>query len=174
MESTKIERIKKSAGVTARVLNVLKIIAIVVIALSIVSGTAAMVIQTDEDVNTVRIGHFIFLGNISDEGSPAEKWLNVTEPRVAAGLDAYIVAAVAAVMLAIIIILRKTFLEIEKSDTPFRPEVLKRIRIAGIIITVFTLCYSVGAGAMAGLTAWCICCIFDYGIELQKNDDETL
>ena len=174
MENEKIRQIKKAAGITAKVLNVLKIIAIVVIVLSIVSGIAAMIIKTDETTNTVRIGRLIFLSNVSDENSPVRKWLNITDPNVAAGLDAFIAAAIAAIMLAVVIILRKTFLEIEKSDTPFREEVLKKVRTVGILITVFTLCYSVGAGALAGLTAWCVYCIFDYGVELQKNEDETL
>ena len=174
MENAKIKQIRKAAGITAKALNVVKIIAIVTIALSIVSGIAAMVIKTDEATNSVRIGHFVFLGNISDGETIAGKLLNIENPNVAAGLDAFIVAAIAAVMLAIVIILRKTFLEIEKSDTPFRAEILKRIRIAGILITVFALCYSVSIGALTGLTAWCVYCIFDYGIELQKNDDETL
>ena len=174
MENEKIRQIKKAAGITAKVLNVLKIIAIVVIVLSIVSGIAAMIIKTDETTNTVRIGRLIFLSNVSDENSPVRKWLNINKKNVAAGLDAFIAAAIAAIMLAVVIILRKTFLEIEKSDTPFREEVLKKVRTVGILITVFTLCYSVGAGALAGLTAWCVYCIFDYGVELQKNEDETL
>ena len=174
MENSKIERIRKSAGVTAKVLNVLKIIAIVTIALCIVSGIAAMVLKADEATGTVRFRNFIFFGNISSEDFAVRKILNVTNPNVAAGLEAFAVAAVAAVMLAVIIILRKTFLEIEKSDTPFRPEILKRIRITGILIAVFAAFYSIGVGALTALTAWCVYCIFDYGIELQKNDDETL
>lgn len=174
MENMKIQKIRKAASVTATVLNVLKIVAIVTIALCIVSGTAAMLIKTDVPDNTVRIGNLVFLGGIGDPNSLAGRLLNIQNPKVAAGLDAYIVAAMAAVMLAIVIILRKTFLEIEKSDTPFRAEVLNRIRITGILITIVALSYSIGIGAMTGLVSWCVCCIFDYGIELQKSDDETL
>ena len=174
MVNGKIERIRKAAGVTAKVLNVLKILAIVTIALCIVSGTAAMFIKADEATNTVRIGNFFILGNVSDADSALGKLLNITEPNVAAGLDALITAAVAGIMLTVIIILRKAFIEIEKSDTPFRTEVLKKVRIAGILISAFALCYSIGVGALMALTTWCVYCIFDYGIELQKNDDETL
>ena len=174
MNHTKIERIRKAAGITAKVLNVLKIVAVVTIVLCIVSGITAMVVKTDAPVNTVRIGNFILMGNISDKNSPVGKLLNLQNPNIAAGLDAFVTAVMAAAMLAIVIILRKTFLEIEKSNTPFRPEVLKRIRITGVLMTIVALCYSVGVGAMTGLISWCIYCVFDYGIELQKNDDETL
>ena len=177
MENEKIRQIKKAAGITAKVLNVLKIIAIVVIVLSIVSGIAAMIIKTDETTNTVRIGRLIFLSNVSDENSPVRKWLNITDPNVAAGLDAFIAAAIAAIMLAVVIILRKTFLEIEKSDTPFREEVLKKVRtvaVARMRKWSSSTTERLGAGALAGLTAWCVYCIFDYGVELQKNEDETL
>ena len=173
MENSKIGRIKKAAGITAKVLNVLRIVAIVTIVLCVVSGIMAMIVKNDGS-NSVRMGRFVFIGNVSDPKSPVREWLNITDPNVAAGIDSFIVAAMAALMLAVICILRTTFREIEKSDTPFREEVLKRIRIAGILITVIAVNYSVGVAAMAALTAWCVYCVFDYGIELQKNEDETL
>ena len=87
MANEKIEKIKKAAGVTAKVLNVLKIIAIVTTALCVVSGVAAMLIKPDEATKTVRLGNFVFLGDVSDGNSPVGKLLNITEPNIAAGLD---------------------------------------------------------------------------------------
>ena len=48
------------------------------------------------------------------------------------------------------------------------------VAVTTILITIVALSYSIGIGAMTGLVSWCVCCIFDYGIELQKSDDETL
>ena len=174
MENTKLEKIRKAAGVTAKVLNVIKIILIVVIVLCMVAGIGAMIIKDEVVVgNTVRI-HGLLSGDISEGESVVSKWFNVSEPNVLAGLGAIEAAVIAALTLAVVVILRKTLLEIEKSDTPFREEILKRIRIAGILLVLLIVNYSPGHALIVGLTAWCVYCIFDYGIELQKNEDETL
>ena len=79
-----------------------------------------------------------------------------------------------ALVLAVVIILRKTFIEIRESDSPYREEILQRIKALGILVTLIVLSYSIGNGVVIGLTFWCIYNIYDYGIVLQRNDDETL
>ena len=166
MEKTKIAKIRNAAGITAKVLKILEIICIVAIILALVSGICAMILKNTDNL--------ILFGNIRDENSPVRKVLNITDPDVAAGLSYFIAMGIAALILAVIIIIRKTFLEIEKSDTPFRESILKRIRITGILLTLMAVEYSIPMSILTGLTAWCVYCIFDYGIELQKQDDETL
>ena len=166
MEKTKIEKIRKAAGITARVLRILEIICIIAIVLALISGVAAMILKSTDNL--------ILFGNIRDENSTVRKVLNITDPDVAAGLSYFIAMGIAALILAVVIIVRKTFLEIEKSDTPFRESILKRIRITGILLTLMAVEYSIPMSILTGLTAWCVYCIFDYGIELQKQDDETL
>ncbi len=166
MEKTKIAKIRNAAGITAKVLKILEIICIVAIVLALVSGICAMILKNTDNL--------ILFGNIHDENSPVRKVLNITDPDVAAGLSYFVAMGIAALILAVIIIIRKTFLEIEKSDTPFRESILKRIRITGILLTLMAVEYSIPMSILTGLTAWCVYCIFDYGIELQKQDDETL
>lgn len=175
MENEKIARIKKAAGFTAKVLNVGKYLLIAVIAVSFIAGIGAMIIK-DEALagSTVRMRIPFLFGNADDGSAFVTKWLNVKEPNVQAGLGALEVTVIAAFMLALIIVLRKTFLEIVKSDTPFREEILRRIRLTGILLTALVLRYSIANAVIVGLTAWCVYCIFDYGVELQKNEDETL
>ena len=175
MENAKIARIKKAAGFTAKVLNVGKYLLIAVIAVSFIAGIGAMIIK-DEALagSTVRMRIPFLFGNADDGSAFVTKWLNVKEPNVQAGLGALEVTVIAAFMLALIIVLRKTFLEIVKSDTPFREEILRRIRLTGILLTALVLRYSIANAVIVGLTAWCVYCIFDYGVELQKNEDETL
>jgi len=180
MENAKIVKIRKAAGVTAKVLNVLKIVMIVVIVLCFIGGIGAMIISADEGTpeaalrNTVRIRGLLFFAQADEAGSPLTGWLNLKEPNVIAGLNFFATAVIAAMTLAVMVILRKTFLEIRDSDTPFREEVLKRLKITGILVTVIALNYAIGIGLIIGLTFWCFYRIFDYGIELQKNEDETL
>ena len=166
MEKTKIEKIRKAAGITARVLRILEIICIIAIVLALISGVAAMILKSTDNL--------ILFGNIRDENSTVRKVLNITDPDVVAGLSYFIAMGIAALILAVVIIVRKTFLEIEKSDTPFRESILKRIRITGILLALMAVEYSIPMSILTGLTAWCVYCIFDYGIELQKQDDETL
>ncbi len=175
MENEKIARIKKAAGFTAKVLNVGKYILIAVIVVSFIAGIGAMIVK-DEALagSTVRMRIPFLFGFTDDGSSGVPKWLNITNPNVQAGLGAMEVAVVAAFMLALMVVLRRTFLEIEKSDTPFREDLLRRIRITGILVTLLVLRYSIANAVIVGLTAWCVYCIFDYGIELQRNEDETL
>ena len=180
MENAKIEKIRKAAGVTANVLNVLKIVMIVVMVLCFIGGIGAMIISADDGTpeqafrNTVRVRGLLFFAQADEVGSPLTGWLNLKEPNVIAGLNFFAAVVIAAMVLAVVIILRKTFLEIRDSDTPFREEVLKRLKITGILVTVIALNYAIGIGLIIGLTFWCFYRIFDYGIELQKNEDETL
>ena len=86
----------------------------------------------------------------------------------------FVAAVMVALVLAVVIILRKTFIEIRESDSPYREEILQRIKALGILVTLIVFSYSIGNGVIIGLTFWCIYCIYDYGIVLQRNDDETL
>lgn len=180
MQNAKIEKLKKAAGVTARVLNVLKIVMIVVIVLCFLGGISTMIIGAGEGIpeqalrNTVRIRGLLFFAQADEAGSPLTGWLNLKEPNVIAALNAFAACVIAAMVLAVVIILRKTFLEIRDSDTPFREEVLKRLKTLGVLVTIIALNYAAGVGLIIGLTFWCFYRIFDYGIELQKNEDETL
>ena len=76
--------------------------------------------------------------------------------------------------LVLVTVVKNMFTEIKKSDTPFRAAILPRIKASGIVLTLFVLTQSVGIAAITALTFWCIYCVFEYGVELQNNEDETL
>ena len=71
-------------------------------------------------------------------------------------------------------ILKNVFTTIENSETPFNENVLNKVKIAGILVTILTFAKSLGIAVKVGLSFWCVYCILDYGVELQKNEDETL
>ncbi len=172
METEKIGRIKKAADITAKGLRLLEIFAVIAICFIVFSGIASIAVK-GQPVNVIRVSNFV-IGNVSDKNSTIGKILDIRTPGLAAALDCFITAALAGLVLAILVILRKIFLDVKNSDTPYRPEILRRIKITGILVTVFGVLCAPMIGFLGMLLAWCIYCIFDYGIELQKNEDETL
>lgn len=77
--------------------------------------------------------------------------------------------------IAVVYIIRKIFVELEQSETPFSPAILKKLRILFIVITV--ACFvttGLGAGVIALLITRSVYCILDYGCVIQTEVDETL
>ena len=68
----------------------------------------------------------------------------------------------------------KTFKEIQESDSPFRPAILRNLGLPFILITLMSASSGLFFGAVVGIALWCVYCILDYGCELQKQSDETL
>ncbi len=68
----------------------------------------------------------------------------------------------------------KVFKEIRDSDSPFRPAVLKRLRMTFILIVLMSSQNSLFFGVVVAIALWCVYCIVDYGCELQRLSDETL
>jgi len=180
MENSKIANIKKASSVTAKVLNVIKVILIVGLVMCIVGGISVMCIRS-KDGNTIEIfgktvtvHSGVDIGNMEVDGFDFINDLDIEDPFVKAGVNCFCAAILCALAIAAVVVIRSAFTEIENSDTPFKPEIMKKVKIAGILVTIITLSESVGTAAIVGLSFWCIYCIFDYGLELQKCADETL
>ena len=181
MENIKLEKIKRSAGVTAKVLKAVRIILMVGMILAFVGGISTMAFRIGDDGKTVEVfgksitvHGMVSFGDLSIHRFDILEGLNIEDPFTLAGLNCFVAAAICAMAMVAVILLERTFKSIETSDTPFRAEILNRIRLAGILVTLITLSASIGVAAIVGLTFWCLYCIFDYGTELQQGADETL
>lgn len=181
MENNKIERIQKSAGTTAKILGVIKTILIVGLVLAILGGFSTAFFRLGDDGTsltlfnkTITVHNFVNVGDMNVKGFAVLDAFDIKDPFLYAGVNCFYAAFLIALTLTAIIILRNAFVAVEKSDTPFTEDILKKIKIAGIIVTVITLTSSIGTAAIVGLTFWCVYCIFDYGTVLQKESDETL
>ena len=180
MENAKIANIKKASGITVKVLNVIKVILIVGIVMCVVGGISVMGIRSKDGKQievfgkTITIHNMVDIGSLKVDGFDFVEMLDIEDPFTKAGINCFCAAVICTLALVAVIYLRNTFIEIEKSDTPFKAEILSKIRIAGILVTVITLSSSIGVAAFVGLSFWCVYCIFDYGMELQKSADETL
>ncbi len=172
MENTKIEKIKKAAAITAKILTVFKIFLIATIVLCVFNGVTSLLYKGGDSGSFVLPDNTVILYNVTYV--TMIKLLNIQNQNGFAWVSWFVVAVMVALVLAVVIILRKTFIDIKESDSPYREEILHRVKILGILVTLIVLSYSIGNGIIIGLTFWCVYCIYDYGIELQKNDDETL
>ena len=137
MENTKIQKIKKSAGTTAKVLKVIKTIILVGMICCIVGGVFTMLIQKDElgtfsilgrpitvhgmvDIENVNVGGFEFL-----------KVFNIDNPFILAGLNCLVAAVICLAAYIVVNVIRNAFLEIESSDTPFTKNVMNSLLFGG-------------------------------------------
>ena len=180
-ENPKIRAIKKSSGVTATVLNVFKIICLVAAICALVGGISCLAAGDQIDSRLLYDGEHVDVyapgfdaAEVFDGGFDFLQDLPIEKPSTLAALNCFTAAVVLIGVMVILIIVRRTFLEIRDSDTPFTESIRRRIRTAGILVTILVAIDSVGAAAIVALTIWCAYTIFGYGMELQKRDDETL
>ncbi|MBR1852420.1 MAG: hypothetical protein IJ794_04490, partial [Lachnospiraceae bacterium] len=148
-----------------------------------IGGISVMGIRTTDGTSIEIFGNTVTIHGVAEikdfedikgEGFDFLDAFHIEDPFVLAGLNCFCAAIVIVMALAAVITIGKLFEAIEKSDTPFKKEILEKMKISGILVTVIALTSSIGTAVMAGLTFWCIYCIFDYGMELQKSADETL
>lgn len=84
-------------------------------------------------------------------------------------------AACTAVTSLILLSIRKIFVVIEKSESPFTEDIMKRMKKTFIGLAIVTgLFVGVGPCLFVALIFWCIYCIMDYGTAIQTEIDETL
>ncbi len=182
MENAKISKIKKSASVMATVLNVFRVFFIVIFILTAISSIILFMSKGKTGGSVLyENGQVRILSPISEgdyvEGNGFEfiNSLGIDDVAVWGGLNCLAAAALSAVLAVLMNIIRKVFVEIKESDTPFTESIQKRLKISAIMVTILSLFSgSLGITAIIALSFWCVYCIFGYGIELQKNEDETL
>ncbi|SCY01955.1 hypothetical protein SAMN02910451_01135 [Butyrivibrio hungatei] len=191
----KLANIKKSCNTTRKIANVLGVLMAVVAVAALVGGVLIFAYRDDinknavvENINGKTVAHIcgddgtelfeldnlgiqIALGSVSFTGVFANKGM-VAE---GLGVGCFIIAVVLAVVAGIFILIMNVFKVVENSDSPFSEEVMKKLKAAFIIITVFTaLAVGIGPAVLTGVVFWSIYCILDYGYVLQKEADETL
>ena len=178
VNNAKISKIKKAAGVTATVLKVIKIIVCVGAIISFIAGLCCFTQMGKTDIWDKLAEHNIYppvnYENYHADGFAFIDAFDIENPILYVALNCMAAAVCCVIAMIFINIVRRTFVRIETSDTPFTPECLKDIRISAILVTILVAMESIGNAAIVALTFWCVYCIFDYGIELQKDVDETL
>ena len=181
MKNKRIAEIRESASVTARVLGVIRVITTVCAIIALVSGIICLCTQNvAKDGVIYDNGSFRLLSPVGEEamingeGFAFINALHIENFMVWAALNCLVGAGILAVVTVVIALVRRVFVELSDSDTPFNENVRKHLRFTGILVTAVVVPSSLGIAAIVGLSFWCLYCIFGYGVELQKSEDETL
>lgn len=176
-ENLKIGKIKRSSKIALTVTNITKVFAIMAAAVCVLGGI--VMFKYRDQINEA------LASEIADETirerdmRTLEQFVGITVVESGRGAQALMAETFTAgiVMICMAVVLHfvgKIFRDIQESYTPFRPEIIKNLKIALVLITVVELKSSLLIGLLIGLAAWCVICIFEYGCELQKQSDETL
>lgn len=197
-QEIKLANVKKSCSTTGKVAKVLGILMAVIAVVMLVGGIVMIACKSNinssiktEEVSGKVVAHvfsengteLFSLEQVEDMGKHGILGMfNVVGILMYKGMAAEALAAVffstavaIAILAGIFIIIMKVFKLIENSDSPFNGDVMKKLKTAFIIITVYTLfAVGLGAAALAGVVFWSLYCILDYGYVLQKESDETL
>ena len=196
----KLANVKKSCDVARKVAKVLSIIMAIGTAFILICGLVMVVFKSE--INTcVKLEHETNLGETMvhiyhlrgttehdlctltvNESSCivgttylVKKFIDKAMYAEAMAVMFFSVGVLFAIIAGIFNVIMKAFKLIEDSDTPFDGDVMKKLKTAFIIITVYTFFFvGVGVSILAGVMFWSIYCILDYGYVLQKESDETL
>lgn len=175
-EIEKINNIKKSCNIAGTVVNVVRILMMVCCILTAVGAVLSgvfspmitdMLAQNPEVVEGSHLDLHFFGLDLRADG-----FMN-------SGMRVMLVCLFAFVILLCVVVIlhqvRKCFVIIAKSETPFTEEVLATLKKAFIFLVIFTVITTgIVAGGFMALIFWCIYNIFQYGHLLQQQADETL
>lgn len=180
-QNNKMKKIKQSSNIAMRIVTIGKIFMIMIAVVTFMSGIILLAVSTDSEANEqfrqiaetgqLTIGMSIFGFDIdTDLVEGALGWNGL----VVLGGFMFLLCVLFILFAITLHFVAKTFQEIRDSDSPFRPAVLKNLRLPFILITLVAAQNSLLFGAVVGIALWCVYCIVDYGCELQKLSDETL
>ena len=194
-ENVKLAKIKKSCKTGKLISTILCIVAIAGCVLSLIGGISILAMgrnfdnaveQAIEDgtittgsnnIGAVRAVN-IDLGNVSSLHSdiPAIQEAIDDHPySIMYGSYVLAVSLITVITAVMMKLISSVFALIEKEDTPFNDNVIKRVTIVMIVISGFLLMTSGAAlGILSGLVTWAVHTILDYGKTLQIQSDETL
>ena len=174
VSNVKIQKIQKASKTAGSIVKFAKIFFIVMSVVTIVCG---------KNYLDQRLAQALAEGEVTaDElfvnvGGFLEGALNLAKvDSVSLTLGVYmIVMGIVLIGFSIIMhFLAKVFTDIRESYSPFRPEIVKSLKVVFVLTTLFALRSSLLMGVIIGFSMWCVLHIFEYGCELQRQSDETL
>ena len=173
VSNVKIQKIQKASKTAGSIVKFAKIFFIVMSVVTIVCGCGFIGTKNYLDQ---RLAQALAEGEVTaDElfvnvGGFLEGALNLAKvDSVSLTLGVYMIG-----FSIIMHFLAKVFTDIRESYSPFRPEIVKSLKVVFVLTTLFALRSSLLMGVIIGFSMWCVLHIFEYGCELQRQSDETL
>ena len=179
--NTKIEKIKKSSKAAYVVTNIAKVFLMVCSMLTILAGM--LVIGLGGVLNQSLGREFedgvIKEGELAVFESIFERDLGrrlIEEGNYALAIGIYVIIfGITVILLALVLhFVSRIFRDFMESYSPFRPGILKNLKITLVLIVIYTAQSGLGIALVVAMASWCVINIFEYGCELQKQSDETL
>ncbi len=181
----KLLQIKNSCTITKKVLHAFFVIMLVgVIGCIIGAGTCGLMrtrinkelkAAIESGHGSVEIKSTDILGGIVDLDVKVDELMDKEDYALVFVIYCSIGIVYCAFLSVIFFILSKIFEIIPESETPFCKTVLEQFKKLFVIVTVLVLFGSgLGEALVTGLIFWCVYRIFEYGIIIQTEVDETL
>jgi len=163
--------------------KVLNVIGIIFACLCIMAGlfflVAAIVVLLLPEGALNSFLDSIQLGSALSVLQPGTVLSDILPPTLIAGIKYTTAAALLGGLLyavasaAILFILSSVFRSTAVKGSPFLPENVKRLKIVGVILIVASVCLGLG-NLIFAFCVLALAFIFQYGMELQQQADETL
>lgn len=178
--NVKIQKIQKTSKTALILVKVAKVFCI---AMSVVAIGCGCGFIGAKDYLDHELAKAIGTGELAAEdlyinaGGFLDGALNLTKvDSVAVTLGVYLfVLGIILICFSIVLhFMGKVFKDIMESYSPFRPEIVRSLKVVFVLITILVLRSSLLIGAIVGFSLWCVFQIFEYGCELQRQSDETL
>ena len=179
--NTKIEKIRKSSKAAYVVTNISKVFLIVCSILTILAG---MLVIGLGGILNASLGRAIEDGAMQESGlasleSIFERDLGrrlMEEGNYALAIGIYVIIfGITVILLALVLhFVSRIFRDFMESYSPFRPGILKNMKITLALIVFYTAQSGLGMALVVAMASWCVMNIFEYGCELQRQSDETL
>ncbi|NBJ99312.1 hypothetical protein D5282_18895 [bacterium 1xD8-48] len=179
--NTKIEKIRKSSKAAYVVTNISKVFLIVCSILTILAG---MLVIGLGGILNASLGRAIEDGAMQESGlasleSIFERDLGrrlMEEGNYALAIGIYVIIfGITMLLLALVLhFVSRIFKDFMESYSPFRPGILKNMKITLALIVFYTAQSGLGMALVVAMASWCVMNIFEYGCELQRQSDETL
>ncbi len=184
------QKIKQISGKALKFIKVLKIISIILFVLSLIFSLLIMAGCINDVLLKFLNNHPKILNNTDIKFKNDGLIINITEYKIPlktivennklnellldTGLNMLVNSLGILLTFFILNFFKKAIEMINTSDTPFTEEIIKEIKKTFILIFVIVLLKSAIVSIIVGLSLSCVYYIFKYGIELQKESDETL
>ena len=178
--NAKIQKIQKSSNVAFILVKIMKIFCITMSVISIVCWCGVIGAKGYLDqvlAEAVETGEVAAEELYVNTGRFLDQALDLAHVEsVSLTLGVYmIVTGIVLICFSIVShFMGKVFKDIKESYSPFRPEIVKSLKVVFVLITMLSLRSSLLIGAVVGFSLWCVFQIFEYGCELQRQSDETL
>lgn len=178
-ENVKIVKIQKSSKAALTITTIVKIFAIAMAVVACLCGF--LIIGLRETVNK-EFTERLTSGQIQSEGiiimmldgEIRQEIIQEDDMAKAIGVHVITVGVMMICLAVVMHFISKVFKEMKESYSPFKPEIIKSLKISFILITILSLSSSLLIGAVIGFSLWCVLHVFEYGCELQRQSDETL